>query len=183
MRTPRSSALILLMLAAAATRLLPHPPNMTSITALALFGGAYVANRWLAFALPLLALLLSDLILGFYPDMAVQYLSFAVIICIGLSLRRERSFARLTLATVASAVSFFALTNLGVWALGALYPKTLAGLATCFVAAIPFFRNMLLGDVLYTAALFGGFHLLERQFSRLREQPLALPAAPLNATK
>jgi hypothetical protein len=183
MRTPRLSALILLILAAAATRLLPHPPNLTSVTALALFGGAYFANRWLAFALPLLAMLGSDLILGFYPGMEVQYLSFAVVICIGLSLRQRRSFARITAAAVASSVVFFVLTNFGVWALQTMYPKTLAGLAACFVAAIPFFRNMLLGDLFYTAVLFGGFHLLEQRFIGLRERPLALNAAPLSASK
>jgi hypothetical protein len=183
MRTPRLSALILLVLAAAATRLLPHPPNVTSVSALALFGGAYLSNRWLAFALPLLALLGSDLLLGFYPGMAVQYLSFAVVICIGLTLRRRRSVARVTVAAVASAVSFFVLTNFGVWALGTLYPKTLAGLGACFVAAIPFFRNTLAGDLFYTAVLFGGFHLLEQRFNGLREQPLALHSAPLSASK
>lgn len=183
MRTPRLSALILLALAAAATRLLPHPPNMTSVTALALFGGAYFGNRWLAFALPLLALLGSDLLLGFYPGMEVQYLSFAVIICIGLTLRRRRSLARITAAAVAGAVSFFVLTNFGVWALGTLYPRTLAGLEACFVAAIPFFRNMLVGDLFYTAVLFGGFHLLELRFSGLRERPLTLAPAPLGASK
>jgi uncharacterized protein DUF6580 len=183
MRTPRLSALILLILAAAATRLLPHPPNLTSVTAIALFGGAYFGSLWLAFAVPLLALLGSDLILGFYPGMEVQYLSFALIICIGLTLRRRRSFARITAAALASAVSFFVLSNFGVWALGTIYPRTLAGLETCFVAAIPFFRNMLVGDLFYTVVLFGGFYLLEQRFNELREQPLALARAPLSASK
>ncbi len=70
-----------------------------------------------------------------------------------------------------------------MWALGALYPKTLAGLEACFVAAIPFFRNTLVGDLFYTAVLFGGFQLLEQRFSGLREQPLALGPAPLSASK
>src|ERR1700749_4672414 len=91
MRNPRLGALTLLILAAAATRLMPHPPNMSSVAALSLFGGAYFARRWLAFAVPLLALLASDLVLGFYPHMAVQYLSFAVIICIGFALQGRRS--------------------------------------------------------------------------------------------
>lgn len=174
MRTPRSSALILLILAAAATRLLPHPPNLTSVTALALFGGAYFPRRWLAFAVPLLALFGSDLILGFYPGMEVQYLSFAVVICIGLALRRRRSFARITTAAVASSMSFFAITNFGVWQLGTMYPKTLAGLGACFLAAVPFFRNTLVGDLFYSALLFGGFQLLEQRFAALRERPLEL---------
>jgi hypothetical protein len=177
MRTHRFSALTLLILAAAATRLLPHPPNMTSVTALALFGGAYFGSRWLAFAVPLLALLGSDLVLGFYSGMEVQYLGFAVIICIGLALRGRRSFGRVTAAAIASAVCFFVITNFGVWALGTLYPRNLAGLEACFVAAIPFFRNMLVGDLFYTAILFGGFHLLEQRFTVLKELSPA-PLAP-----
>jgi hypothetical protein len=179
MRRPRLSALILLILAAAATRLLPHPPNVTSVTALALFGGAYFASPWLAFAIPLLALLGSDLVLGFYPDMEVQYLAFTVVICIGLLLRQQRSLARIAVAAVASAVSFFVITNFGVWALGTLYPKSTAGLEACFVAAIPFFRNTLLGDLFYTAVLFGGFRLLEQRFTALRQWPLGLASSAL----
>ena len=181
MRGTRLSALILLTAAAAATRLLPHPPNMTSVTALALFGGAYFARPWLAFTLPLLALLGSDLILGFYPTMEVQYLGFALIIGIGLTLRRRRSFARVTAAALASAVCFFVITNFGVWALGAIYPHTLGGLEGCFIAALPFFRNMLVGDLFYTAILFGGFHLLELRFTALREPRLAPPALALTS--
>ncbi len=91
--------------------------------------------------------------------------------------------ARVAAAAVAGAVSFFVLTNFGVWALGTMYPKTLAGLEACFAAAIPFFRNMLVGDLFYTAVLFGGFYLLEQRFTGLRERPLALDPAPLGASK
>jgi hypothetical protein len=167
--TPRFATLVVLVLAAAATRLLPHPPNMTSVTALALFGGAYFSKRWLAFAVTLLALLVSDLVLGFYPHMEVQYLSFALVVCIGFVLQRRRSVAAVAGAALASSVVFFVLTNLGVWAFSALYPKTIAGLISCYVAALPFFRNTLLGDLGYTTLLFGGFHLLERRFDALKE--------------
>lgn len=166
-------------MAAAATRLLPHAPNMTSITALALFGGAYFSDRRLAFAVPLTALLLSNLVLGFYSHMEVQYLSFAVIIAMGFPLARRRTAVRIATATLLSAVVFFVLTNLGVWAFAPLYPKTLAGLLACYVAAIPFFGNSLFGDLLYTVILFGGFRLLEGRFARLRESALVLSAPPV----
>jgi hypothetical protein len=177
MRNPRLGALTLLIFAAAATRLMPHPPNMTSVAALSLFGGAYFARRWLAFAVPLLALLASDLVLGLYPHMAVQYLSFAVIICIGFGLQRRRSPLPIAAAVILSSMTFFALTNLGVWLFDGLYPKTLSGLAACYIAALPFLRNTLFGDALYTAILFGGFHLLERRFETLRDRPPALGSA------
>jgi hypothetical protein len=174
--SPRFATLGVLVVAAAATRLLPHPPNMTSVTALALFGGAYFSRRWLAFAVTLLTLLASDLVLGLYPHMEVQYLSFALVVCIGFVLQRRRSVTALAVAALASSVAFFVLTNLGVWAFSALYPKTIAGLMTCYVAALPFFRNTLLGDLGYTALLFGGFHLLERHFDALKERTGERPA-------
>jgi hypothetical protein len=126
----------------------------------------------LAFLVPLAALFLSDLILVFYEYMEVVYASFALIVCIGLWLGKDRSVLRIAGAALASSVLFFLLTNFGVWAFGSLYPRTLDGLITCYVAAIPFFRNTFQGDVLYTAILFGGFALLERRFSALRESPV-----------
>jgi hypothetical protein len=166
---PRLAALISIVLAAALSRLIPHPPNMTSLTAVALFGGAYFSDRRLAFLVPLAALFLSDLVLGFYGHMEVVYSSFALIVCIGLWLGKDRSVLRIAVAALTSSVLFFLLTNFGVWAFGSLYPRTLDGLVTCYVAAIPFFRNTFQGDMLYTFILFGGFAMLERRFSVLRE--------------
>jgi hypothetical protein len=172
---PRINTLIVMIAAAAATRLLPHPPNMTSVAAVALFGGAYFSNRWLAFLVPLAALLVSDLLLGFYQHMEFIYLSFALIVWIGLGLQRRQTASRIAAATVLSALVFFVVSDFGIWAFGSLYPKTYAGLIACYVAAIPFLRNMLLGDALYTAILFGGFRLLEARFAALRN-----PANPAN---
>ena len=166
---PRLAALISIVLAAALSRLIPHPPNMTSLTAVALFGGAYFSDRRLAFLVPLAALFLSDLVLGFYGHMEVVYSSFALIVCIGLWLGKDRSVLRIAVAALTSSVLFFLLTNFGVWAFGSLYPRTLDGLVTCYVAAIPFFRNTFQGDMLYAFILFGGFAMLERRFSVLRE--------------
>jgi hypothetical protein len=174
MQSPRLTTLVMIIAAAAATRLIPHPPNLTSVTALALFGGAYFSNRSLAFVVPLMALLLSDFILGLYPHMEVQYLSFALIVCIGFRLQPRRTAPRIAGAALLSALVFFVVTNLGVWAFGSLYPKTLSGLIACYVAAIPFFRGTLLGDLIYTAILFGGFRLLESRFAAIREQGAAI---------
>jgi hypothetical protein len=169
---PRLAALISIVLAAALSRLIPHPPNMTSVAAVALFGGAYFSDRRLAFLVPLSALFLSDVILGFYGHMEVVYASFALIVCIGLWLAKNRSALRIAAAALTSSVLFFLFTNFGVWAFDSLYPRTLDGLMDCYIAAIPFFRNTFQGDVLYTAILFGGFALLERRFSVLRESPV-----------
>jgi len=172
----RLVALITIILAAAASRLIPHPPNLTSITAIALFGGAYFSDRRLAFLVPLAALFLSDLILGFYSHMEVVYLSFALIVCTGLWLQKRRSTFHIAGAALTSSVLFFLITNFGVWAFESLYPKTLEGLLACYVAAIPFFQNTLQGDLFFTAVLFGGFTLLERSFPKLREPRMTTAA-------
>jgi hypothetical protein len=177
MLKPRAIALFSLVLAAAASRLVPHPWNLTSIAALALFGGAYFQDRRLAFAIPLGALFLSDLALGLYSGMAAVYVSFALIVGLGLWLRSRRQPALIAGAAVAGSVLFFIVTNFGVWASGHLYAKTWGGLVACYTAALPFFRNSLEGDLLYTLILFGGFALMERRFEALREpRPVAGPA-------
>jgi hypothetical protein len=169
MNNPRFTVLAGMILAAAASRLIPHPPNFTPIAALALFGGASFASKRAAFLVPLAGLLLSDLVLGWYALMPVVYASFAIIVCLGFWVRRSSSIGRITGATVAGAVLFFVLTNLGVWGLDTLYPRTLAGFAGCYVAAIPFFGNTLVSDLLYSAVLFGGLALAEKRWPNLAE--------------
>jgi hypothetical protein len=169
MLNPRVTVLIGMIAAAALSRLLPHPPNMTSVTAIALFGGAYFADRRLAFLMPCVGLLLSDMVLGFYAHMEVIYLTFALIVCFGFWLRNRQTAASIAGAALASSVMFFTVTNFATWALGSLYPKTIDGLVACYVAGIPFFQNTLLGDLFFSALLFGGFTLLESRFVSLRE--------------
>jgi hypothetical protein len=171
----RFTVLTGLVLAAAASRLIPHPYNFTPITAMALFGGAYFSDRRLAFLVPLSAMLASDLFIGLHRGIPVVYGSFALIVCIGFLLRRRRRLLPIAGATLGSSLLFFFLTNFAVWAAGALYPRTLTGLLACFVAAIPFFQNTLLGDAVYSLILFGGFAFAERNFSALRDAPAAVP--------
>ncbi len=175
MSKPRLLVLVLMILAAAASRLIPHPPNLASITAVALFGGAYLSDKRLAFLIPMAALFLSDLVLGLYAHMEIIYGSFALVVCIGLLLRRKRTPLRVAGATLLGSILFFVITNFGGWAFGSLYPKTVAGLVTCYVAAIPFFQNTLVGDAFYTAVLFGGLVLAERWIPALRERGTLQP--------
>lgn len=157
-----------MILAAAASRLLPHPPNMTSVAGIALFGGAMLSDKRLAFVVTLGALFLSDLLLGFHNQMPAVYGSFALVVCLGLWLQSRRSPFTIAGAAVASSILFFIVVDFGIWAMGDMYPRTLAGLIACYTAALPFLRNQMMGDLLYTAVLFGGFALLERQFPALR---------------
>jgi hypothetical protein len=164
----RAGAILLAILIAAALRLVPHPANFTPIGAMALFGGATLGRRWLAFAAPLGALLLSDLVLGFYRGMEFQYLAVALTVVLAWVVISRRSVGRIALATVVSALLFFIVSNAGTWWVSGMYPHTQAGLAACYVAAIPFFQNSLAGDLFYAVLLFGGFALAERSVPALR---------------
>jgi hypothetical protein len=164
----RLVALLSAILVAAALRLVPHPPNFTPIGAIALFSGAYLGRRGLAFAAPIGALLLSDAILGFYSGMAFQYLSVALIVLLGWLALSRVTVLRLGIAAVASSVLFFAISNFGVWLVSGMYPRDVNGLAACYVAAIPFFQNTVAGDPFYVTLLFGGFKLAEVLMPSLR---------------
>jgi hypothetical protein len=173
MLNPRHETLLAMIIAAAMSRLVPHPFNFTPIGALALFGGAQFSDRRLAFLAPLTALFLSDLCIGLYSHMEWVYLNFVLTACLGFWLRQRRTAWRIVSASLAASVLFFLVTDFGEWLNGTLYAKDFAGLIACYVAAIPFFPNSLLGDGFYCLVLFGGFALLESRFAILRE-----PAAP-----
>jgi hypothetical protein len=164
----RLVALLSAVAAAAALRLLPHPWNFSPIGAMALFSGAYLGRRAWAFVAPLAALLLSDVALGFYRGMEFVYASVALIVLIGWAVGSRRTPLRVGVGAVAASVSFFVITNFGMWLFSGFYPVTPAGLAACYVAAIPFFQNTLAGDLFYAALLFGGFALAERALPQLR---------------
>ena len=156
---------ILLIVLAVASRLLPHAPNFTPVAAIGLFAGATMGRRagWLV---PLGALIVSDAFLGFYHPMSMfwNYLGFAACLVLGSGLLgRSRTAVRLGAATLTSSLAFFALSNFGMWASG-YYPRTLAGLGQCYAAGLPFLRNTVVSDVLFTAALFGSYALLRRMF-------------------
>ena len=176
--TAQHARLLVLLAAifiAAAMRLVPHPPNFSPIAAMALFSGAYLPKRALAFLAPVAALLVSDLVLGFYPEVIFVYLSVAATVLIGWVVAKRKTVLRVGGAAVAASVLFYLVTNFGVWLVMDYYPKTLSGLGACYVAAIPFFQNTLAGDLFFTALLFGGFALLERLVPALRQggQPQA----------
>lgn len=169
----RWAAWALLVVLAAFSRLLPHPPNFIPIGAMALFTGAHMGLRPAAFAVPLLAMLVSDLLIGLHMLMPVVYGSFALITVLGWAvLRTRRSPWRLGGAALLASTLFYLITNFGVWALGSWYPKTLEGLLACYVAAIPFFGNTIAGDLFFVALLFGGWAWLERRVPALQASPL-----------
>ena len=169
MNPSRIAFLTLVILAAAASRLLPHLPNFTPLAAIALLGGASFSNKGLAFFVPLAALFLSDCVIGFHGGMAFVYGAFALTVCLGFLLRRRRRSAlAIFTASIASSCAFYLITDFGVWSMDDMYAKTWTGLMECYTAAIPFFRNELLGDLCYSALLFGGLALAEKSLPLLR---------------
>ena len=155
-----------MILAAAAFRLIPHPPNFTPICAMALFGGAALANRKLAFFVPLLAMFLSDLFIEFDPSRVWVYGSIVLVTLLGRALQtRRRNPAAVVAGSLVGSTLFFIVTNFGVWAMSGWYELTASELVRCYVSAIPFFDKTLLGDLLFSGALFGGLALLEARQS------------------
>lgn len=143
------------------SRLLPHVWNVAPVAAVALLAGAVLPKKW-AVAIPLLGMLLSDWVIGFYrwPVMLAVYLSFALIAIAGAALKKMKP-VKLVVFSLASSTLFFLVTNFAVWAVGDWYPKTWAGLALCYTWAIPFFRNTILGDLIFTGVLFGAYSLVQ----------------------
>jgi len=150
----------LLILFAAFSRLIPHPANFTPIAAIALFSGVYLEKKYF-YIIPIAAMLLSDLIIGFHSTMIWVYGSFAVIALIGLWLKSHKKPLFVLSTTLVSSVIFFIVTNFGVWASG-YYGYTFPGLIESYVMAIPFFRNTVAGDLFYVAAMFGIYELVTR---------------------
>ncbi|MBI2021733.1 hypothetical protein HYS93_02490 [Candidatus Daviesbacteria bacterium] len=154
---------VLMILIGVVLRLLPHPPNFAPITAIALFSGVYLPKKF-AFVLPISALFISDLSIGFYGlDMISVYGSFLLIGLIGLWLKPHKNPLLIFGATLFSSTLFYLLTNLAVWANPvSTYSKDLTGLLQSYISAIPFYKNTLLGDIFYTATFIGGFELIKK---------------------
>lgn len=134
-------------------RVLPHQPNFTPVAAIALFSGTYLPRRY-ALLIPLIIMFLSDLFLGFHPTMVWVYGSLLLSGILGSHLRDSVTFSKVVGLSLLSSVVFFLLTNFGVWISTSMYPKNPLGLLDCYVMAIPFFRNTLLGDLIYCGLLY-----------------------------
>jgi hypothetical protein len=159
--TPNFWLLSALIIAAAFSRLIPHPPNFTPIAAIALFSGAYFNKKAFAFLVPFIAMFISDAIIGFHSLAWLVYMSFALIVVIGILFLKKVSVKNVVFAAIVSSVSFFIITNFGVWLGSTFYPQNFMGLIQCYIAAIPFFHNNILGDLVYTGLLFGIYEAIK----------------------
>ncbi len=163
----------LVVLLAVLTRFIPHMPNFSPVFAALLFGGAHLKRRD-AIWYPLLLLAASDVVLTTQVyqmrlawGQSTTWLGFAVVALIGYWLRKRESAGRIGFAALAGPSAFFLISNFGVWLGWRMYPATWDGLVTCYVAALPFYRNSLLSSIVYTALLFGGYELYQRKHARI----------------
>jgi hypothetical protein len=154
---------LLLVVLGLICRLLPHPANFAPIGAIALFGGLYLPKRW-AIILPLVAMFVSDIFIGFYTwqIMVSVYGSFILAGLIGLWARTHKTFFNIVSSSILISISFYLFTNAAVCFFGTMYTHNFSGLMQSYFMAIPFFRNSLLGDLFYTGILVGGFELVRR---------------------
>ena len=157
-------------------RLLMHVPNVSPVAAAALFAGMMLRHRPLALAVPLAGMLIGDMLVGFYhwQVMIVVYAAMALPAAAGILMRHARVSRVVVPAVLACSLLSFIATNFAVWAFAGLYSLDTAGLIQCYIAALPFLKYTIAGDLFWAAALFGGAWLVQR----LTTRTTALTARP-----
>ena len=168
MNKSRLFAILSFILLGVLSRFLPHPPNFTAINAIALFGSCSFGGVWLSLSTVYATMFLTDAILGFHCSMPYTYLSLGLIVVLGQWVNLKFSIYRVGGALMIASLIFFFVTNFGSWLTSPLYSKTFSGLISCYIAAIPFFANQVLGDVFYGTLLFGCFACLESSIPSIR---------------
>ncbi len=170
----------LMILMAAVSRLLPHPPNFTAVGAMGLFGAAFFNRKVFAFIIPIAAMFLTDLFLNnvvyaqympegqsfmlFTEGSSWIYGAIALTIFAGLFVLNKVNTANVVVGSLISALIFFFLTNFGLWMSGNMYPNNAAGLGACFAAGLPFLLNSILGNLFYGGILFGSYYAIQKRF-------------------
>ena len=176
-------AIIGIIFVAALSRLwLFAVPNVSPVTAIALFGGAYFANKKWAYVVPFAAMWLTDLLLnnivyaqyfeGFVWGGSIWvYGGLMLIVFMASRLLQNVSPGRLIAVSLTASVIFFLVTNFGSWLSGFQpYPKTFGGLVLAYEAGLPFLRYSFLGDLLFTGVLFGTYELMKKRIPALSLQ-------------
>lgn len=167
LKESKHQVILVFILLGALSRLIPHPYNFTPVAAMALFCGTYVLDKKYSFLVPFAVMLFGDILLeifqgtGFHNQMIWVYGSVALITCMGFFLRGREQRQTIMVASLTGSMLFFFITNFGVW-LNGFYGYTLSGMGQCYVAAIPFFKGTVMGDLFYNLVFFGGFALIRK---------------------
>jgi hypothetical protein len=178
---PRFGIIVLMIVAAAATRFMPHPPNFTPIGGMALFGAAHFAKKYWAYLIPFITLWVSDLVMNnvvyaeyqtgftwFTTFGMVNFLAFGLIVLMGSGVLKKINLKSVIGASLAGSMIFFLVSNFGVWLTSPVaYASGFSGLVATMSAGVPFFWNTLAGDLVYAGILFGGFELAKNMYPSL----------------
>ena len=165
----RIAIVILLIAFGVWSRFAPHPANFTALTAVALFGGAMLP-RYYGLLVPVGAMVVSDIFIGMHSLSAVVWVSFALVALLGKLLSKRLGVRNVVVASVVASTIFFIVTNFAVWVEGRLYAHTFVDLVQCYINALPFYRTMLVGDLLYSGMIFGVYAVVVRSVSLLPRQ-------------
>jgi len=165
----KNLSLVLVILVAALSRLIPHAPNFTPIIAMGLFSGFYFRNnKSLAIVLPLAAMFIADIFIGFYLISLFVYIALAFVVFVGLIIPNDRdttSFRNILFGSLAGSAVFFIISNFGVFLIG--YPKSISGFMVCYTAAIPFFQTSISADLLFTTFMFLSYDVIRNSIPQL----------------
>ena len=161
-----------LLVLGVAGRLLPHVPNFTPVAAIALFAGYFFRRRLVALAIPLAIMFVSDAFLE-QTSLGLKitmYVGFLLPVLLAPLLKKRLSPVRIGGSVLIAAIFYYAVTNFAVWPGSAFYPQTLGGLLACYGAGLPFLAQKLLGDLLWSGAIFGTYAVIKQL--QLRNVPL-----------
>jgi hypothetical protein len=145
------------------SRLIPHPPNFTPILGMAVFSGAIINKRFFAYLVPLLAMLLSDLYLGFHASMPIIYFSLAICVLIGTFIEARVTTLNSFLSISLGVLAFFLITNFMVWYGSGMYESSISGLMTCYFMGLPFVQNTFISSILYGMGAFLIYDIINKR--------------------
>lgn len=159
---------VALVLFTAITRVVLYPFNFSPVIALALFGGACIPDRKLGFLLPVMGMFVSDIIFevfniapGFWGWNQLFHYGLFVLIAFAGSFLKKSAVLNVIGASIGSSLLFFFLSNSMVWLLdNSFYARDFSGWLACMTAGLPFLKNGILADLLYSGIFFGGYVLM-----------------------
>ena len=154
----RTSSILILIAILAFSRLIPHPPNFTPLLGMAVFAGAMLDKKLLAFMVPLIAMFLSDLFLGIHSSIIMLN------VAMGFLLVSKFTYLKVFVTLFSGAFIFFIITNFAVWLGSGMYSQDINGLISCYIMALPFFQNTLISTLMYGIGAFYLFDLFENKF-------------------
>lgn len=177
----RQIFVLALILLVASTRLMTFLPNFSPLTAICLFGAAYFVKKWQMIIIPLLCVWISDVLVNniiygeyfnsftlFYQGFYWQYLGYIIIALLASIGLTKVTTLRVLGMGLGSTIFFFLFSNFGVWVSSGMYAKTFDGLIQCYIAGLPFIKGALIGDLGFSALLFGTFALAEQKLPVIR---------------